>query len=180
MISASRSFTSPFTRLAFAEHGARHGIERVVLHAHEGAAQQIDAVEHDSSGNRRLAAAEVTLRLANAQRAGVATEIEGMTDARSDALQHRQIEVDDVPAGDHIRIERADALAERLEGGVFVRRRRSHLGHRTAAAVDDEHFIDSRRVHRDGEQARAFRIGLDVERQHARLDIDVRGPQVPG
>ena len=38
-------------RLAFAEHLARDGIERVVVHAHERAAQQIDAVEHEPSRN---------------------------------------------------------------------------------------------------------------------------------
>ena len=38
-------------RLAFAEHLARHRIERIVLHAHERAAQQIDAIEHHATGN---------------------------------------------------------------------------------------------------------------------------------
>ena len=42
-----RSRTSPVDRLAFAEHLARDGVERVVVHAHERAAQQVDAVEHE-------------------------------------------------------------------------------------------------------------------------------------
>ncbi len=37
-------------RLSFAEHLARDGIERIVVHAHERAAQQVDAVEHQRPG----------------------------------------------------------------------------------------------------------------------------------
>ncbi len=36
-------------RFAFAKHLASNGVERVVVHAHERAAHQIDAVEHEPS-----------------------------------------------------------------------------------------------------------------------------------
>jgi hypothetical protein len=39
--------------------------------------------------------------------------------------------------------------------------------------VDDQDFIEPRRVHRDREQALAFGVGFDVERQHARRDCHV-------
>ena len=60
--------------LALAEHFARHGIERVLVHAHERASQQVDAIEHQAAGNRGLAAAEIALRLAQEEGAGFAPE----------------------------------------------------------------------------------------------------------
>ena len=96
-----------------------------------------------------------------------------MAQAQRDSLQHRQVEIDRVPAGEHVGIELADALAECVERRVLVGAARGLLRHRPLAAVDDQHFIESRRVHRDREQALAFRVGLDVERQHARLDLHV-------
>ena len=91
--------------LAFAEHLARHGVERVIVHADEGTAQQIDAVEHQTAGDARLTAAEIALGFADANRAGVAAEHEWMAHARRDLLQHGQIEIDDVPARQHVGIE---------------------------------------------------------------------------
>jgi hypothetical protein len=90
--------------LAFAQHLPRHGVERVVVHPHEGAAQEIDAVEDETAGNRGLAAAEVAFCLAEADRAGVAPEIEWMPRARGDSCKNREVEVDDVPAGQYVGI----------------------------------------------------------------------------
>ncbi len=42
-------------RLALAQHRARDRVEPVVVHAHEGAAQELDAVEHHAPGHARLA-----------------------------------------------------------------------------------------------------------------------------
>ena len=98
--------------LAFAQHLPRHGVERVVVHPHEGAAQQVDAVEDETAGNRGLAAAEIAFGLAQAHRAGVAAEIEWMPHARGDSCKNRQVEVDDVPAGQYVRIAGSDAIAE--------------------------------------------------------------------
>ena len=69
-----------------------------------------------------------------------------MPDARRDPLQHGQVEVDRVPAGDHVGVERRDALAERVER----RCSRSRSAWRVPASarspvVDDQHFVDARR-----------------------------------
>ena len=55
-----------FDGLAFSEHAACHGIERIVLHAHKGAAQEIDPIQHDAAGYGGLPAPEVALGLADA------------------------------------------------------------------------------------------------------------------
>src|SRR6185503_1855515 len=83
---------------AFAQYFAGDGIERVVVHADEGAAQQIDAVQHQPAGNRSLPAAKVAFGLAQAHRRGVAAELQRMSQAEGDLLQHGEIEVDRVPA----------------------------------------------------------------------------------
>ena len=108
--------------------------------------------------------------------AGIATQIERMTRARRDALEDREIEVDRVPAREHVRIECEDAIAEGMQRLALVGTTHGLLGHVAAAAVDDQHFIDVRCVHRNRQQPLALRIGLDVERQHPRLDLDLRGP----
>src|SRR5262249_41721629 len=98
--------------LALAEHATRDGIERIVLHAHESTAQQIDAIEHNAARHRRLPAAEITFRLAKTNGAGIAPDLERMPRSRRDALEHREVEVDGVPARDDVGIELAYALAE--------------------------------------------------------------------
>ena len=93
--------------------------------------------------------------------------------ARRDPLEHAQIEVDDVPAGEHVGIERSDARGEGLERGALGRAAAGALGHRPVAAVDDEHLVDAGREQRNRQQPLALGIRLDVEGQHARLDRDV-------
>ena len=73
-------------RFAFAEHLAGDGIERVVVHPDERAAQQVDAVEHEPSRQVRLAAAEIAFGLAKLHGACVAAELERMPNARRDSL----------------------------------------------------------------------------------------------
>ena len=88
--------------LAFAEHFTCNRVERIIVHAHERAPQEVDAVEHDAAGDRRLAAAEVALGLAEPQRAVVAAKAQRVAEARRDPLQDGEIEVDRVPAGQYV------------------------------------------------------------------------------
>ncbi len=163
--------------LTFPQHLARDRIERIVVHPYERAAKKIDAVEHQAAGHARLTASEIAFRLAQAQCARVASELKRMIEARCDPLQHREIEVDRVPPRDHIRVIRADALAECIERRPFVCARARALGHRASAAVHDEHLIDLGRVHRDREQALALGVRLDVESERARIELDLCRPQ---
>jgi hypothetical protein len=98
-----------------------------------------------------------------------------MSQAQGDLLQHREIEVDRIPAGDHVDVQLADASAERVECRVLVDAADCLFRHRTLAAVDDQYFIEPRRVQRNREQSLALRIRLDIERQHARSDRHVSG-----
>ena len=101
--------------LAFAENFARHGIERVIVHAYERAAQQIDAVENQTARNVRLTAAEIAVGFADTNRTRVPAQRERMTHARGDALQYREIEVDDVPARQDVGIEEPNAIAKCIQ-----------------------------------------------------------------
>ena len=107
----------------------------------------------------RLAAAEVAFGLAQPHGARVAAELERMPDARRDALQHRQVEVDRVPARQHVGIERADALAEERRAPPSRRRSataRSGIG--AVRRVDDQHFVDAR-AHRARSRAALRPVG---------------------
>ena len=132
--------------LAFAEHLTPHRIERIVIHADEGTAQQIDSIEHDAPRDARLAAAKVAFGLADARRAGIPAQQERMPAALGDTLQDRQVEIDDVPARQDIGIEPLDALAEGIQRGKFIGAARGTLGHGPLAAIDDQHLVDVWRV----------------------------------
>src|ERR1700722_1999574 len=94
--------------LALAEYLSGHGVEGIIIHPYEGAPQQVDAVEYEAAGNRGLPAAKITLRLAQAHGAGVAPEPERMAQTGRDFFQHREVEVDDIPARQHVGINRRD------------------------------------------------------------------------
>src|SRR6185312_9285960 len=113
--------------------------ERVVLHAHECPTQQIDPVEHDATGNEGLAAAEIAFGLAQAHCAGLPTEIERLAQSRGDPLERSEIEIDDIPSAKHVGVERCKALAECAKRCKLARTSRRALGHRSLAAVDDQH-----------------------------------------
>ena len=107
-------------RLALAQHRPRDRVEPVVLHADEGAAQQPDAVEHHPPRDRRLLLAARSAICPQAQAARPASELQGDADAPGDAQQHRQVEVDHVPAGEDVRIRGAHAPA-RTPGAARAR-----------------------------------------------------------
>ena len=157
--------------LAFPEHFARHGIERIIVHADECTAQQVDAVEHETPRDARLAAAEIAFGLADAHGPLVSAELERVAHAGRDPLEHGEIEIDEIPAGEHVRIERSNSRGERLERGGLGRAALGALGHRPVAAVDDEHLIAAQAEQRYRQQTLALRIRLDVEGQHARRDL---------
>ena len=125
---------------------------------------------------RGLAAAEIAFCLAQPDRSCVTAEVERMPHAGCDARKSRQVEVDDVPAGQDVWIEGSDAIAECGQRGELGLAAYRLFGHLALAVVDDQHFVDLLSIHRDREEA-SVTIGLDVERQHAWFDRDVRGTQ---
>jgi hypothetical protein len=167
----------PGNGLSLAENLARHSVERVIVHAYEGTAQQVDAVEHEAARNARLAAAEIAFGFADANAPYVPAQRKEMAHALSNALQYRQVEIDDVPTRQHIRIKASNPVTECLQGRIFMGAANRLIGHCAVAAVDDEYFIDAGRIHRDRQQTRRCAVGFDVERQHARLDFHIGRPQ---
>ncbi len=133
-----------FDGFAFSEHAACHGIERIVFHAHEGTAKQIYPIQHDAPRYGGLPATEVPLGLAQPDGPGIATQIEWMARACRDALEDCEIEVDRVPAGQHVRIERQDSIAECLQRLTFIGTAHGLVGHVAGTAIDDEHLVDVR------------------------------------
>src|SRR5258708_30035787 len=105
----------PGNGLALAENLARNRVERVVVHAYEGAAQQVDAVEHEAARNAGLAAAKIAFGFADANAPYVPAQRKGMAHALRNALQYRQIEIDDVPTRQDIGIEASNPVAERFQ-----------------------------------------------------------------
>ena len=112
---------------------------------------------------------------AEAQAAGSAAELQRDVQALGDAGQHGEVEVDDVPAREHVGIQLAHAPREAgqqlplrterarlLRTGPALRRQEQHLGR--AAAVEPDREEPPRR-----------RIGLDVEREDSQARRPVRG-----
>ena len=124
-----------------------------------------------------MSAPEVTFGFAQLQRGRIATQLQGMVQARGDPLQHAQIEVDDVPAGQYVGVERGNARTKAIQCRLFIGAADRVRRHGTIAAVDDHYLVRIEAIEGDGEQALRFRIGLDVECQHARRDVHMRGFQ---
>ena len=89
--------------------------------------------------------------------------------ARRDPLDHAQVEVDDVPARDHVGVEGTEALRKEIEGGELGRAAGGALRHGAVGAVDDEHLVDTGGKERNGQESFALGIRFDVEGEHARL-----------
>jgi hypothetical protein len=101
-----------------------------------------------------------------------------MLQACSNTLQDAQVEVDYVPAGQYVGIELGDARAEAIQCGPFVGEADGVFRHGAPAAIDNQHFIDAGAIQRDGEQPLRLGIGLDIEREHARVDLNASGSKL--
>ena len=140
---------APASGLALAQHRARDGVERVVVHADEGAAQELDAVEHDAAGHAGLARAARRPAGAQAQRrpgrgrapaARAAASARRASTARSKSTTFQPVST----SGSSSRTRRANAgqqlplgrerRARPPDSVQPVRRQQQHLG--DAAAVE--------------------------------------------
>ena len=111
----------PGQELAFAQDLARDRVQAVVLHAHEGAAQEEDAVEDDAARHAcpaRPAGREVG---AQAQRPRASAELQGHAMPRGEPREDGQVEIDHVPAGEDVWVQLANAPAEGNEQLLLAR-----------------------------------------------------------
>ena len=120
-----------FQRFAFAEHFARNGVERIVVEAHERAADQIDAVEHETAREysrcRCRSSRARAARAARPHRGRVRTD--AARAARFCASTDRSKSTTFQP-GQHIGVEFDHAFAERIDRRAFVDARDRFLRHR--------------------------------------------------
>ncbi len=164
-------------RFPLAEDLTRDGVERILIHAHESSAQQVDAIQHQTAGNRSLAAAKITLRLAQADRTRLSPQGKRVVQARGDSLQDGQVEIDYIPTHQHIGIEFPHAGTEEIQCGALICAARGTLRHGAIAAIDDQNFVNARSVQGNRQQTVALAVRLNIERQHTRLDIDFGRPE---
>src|SRR3984893_6264156 len=133
-------------RLSLAEYLARHGVERILVHAYEGSPQQVDAVQRQTAGNESLAAAKIALCLTQTNRTRLSPQGKRMIQPRGNPLQYRQIEIDYIPAHQHVGVEFLHASAECIQYGAFIRAARGTLRHGAIAAIDDQNLVDTRSI----------------------------------
>ena len=89
-----------------------------------------------------------------------------------------KLEVDYVPTGQYVGIELGDARTEAIQCSPFIGQSDGVFRHDPRAAVDDQHFIDTGAIQRDGEQPLDLGIGLDIEREHVRFDLNASGSKL--
>ena len=95
-----------------------------------------------------------------------------------DTRQYGQVEVDDVPPGQHIRIQLPDPPAEPVERRSLAGAGNGPLRHGPAFGIDYENLVSAASENRDGQQALGLPVGFDVERQHTGRKVHRRGFQV--
>ena len=150
------------------------GLQPIVLQA-DRVAYQRDAVEHHAAGDIGATIAREVRVLAKPDPARNASEFALDAESLAAARQHLQVEVDHVPADEHVGVECADPGDERLEQGslVGVRMHRSTLGCRAREQVCFlVSVVRDERCARD--RARVGR-GFEVERYDREIDVDFVG-----
>ena len=152
--------------LALAEHGARHRVEAVVVHPDEGAAQEEDAVEDDASGNRRLPRAARPDLSPEAEGPGPPAQLERHAVPEGEPIEHGQVEIHHVPAGEHVGVQLAHAGAEGRQQVPLGREGACPVRAPAARRRQQEHLRGAAPVKADGEKAARRGIGLDVEREN--------------
>jgi hypothetical protein len=173
--------------LAAAEDGLRRGVEPVVVELDEGAAEEREPVQHLPAGqdDARIAReAEVAPDLRFLLRP---PEGETRVGAPRDPLEDRDVEVADVPAGQDVRVGRAEMVQEALETRPLVGDQDAggavgKTGQRPRrAATDQPDPVAAVAGRRDRVEGSPVQARLDVERQdpEPRHEVGRRQARVP-
>src|SRR5262249_14810626 len=110
----------------------------------------------------------------DARRPGRPPGLERDAEPARDAREDREIEVDDVPAGQDVGIDLAHPAAEPAQELSLVRERDSRLGTGRSWGCEEKDFGDAAAIERHGEQAARRRVGLDIERENRKPRRPVR------
>ena len=106
--------------LAAAQHGAGHGVQAKIVVFLQGGAHQVQGVENLAAIDHHAAAAPHLAFLKPGTVVGAAQIVRQIV-SRAALLEHHQIEVDQVPAGEHVGVDQAHARGQGLEQARFVR-----------------------------------------------------------
>ena len=165
-------------RLALAQHRARDGVEAVVVHAHEGAAQQADPVEHDAAGHARLARVARAGHRAQRERSGPRPSASGTRSARairSSTARSKSITFQPVSTSGSSSRTRAQKART---SSPWVAKGRASVRAVPAGRSEQQDLRGPAAVEADREQAAGRGIGLDVEREHAQARRPVGGSEL--
>ena len=69
-----------------------------------------------------------------------------MVQAFGNPLQHAQVEVDDIPAREHIGIDLLHPGAEEVQCGALIQTTKCALRHGASAAIDDQYLVDAQTI----------------------------------
>ena len=154
-------------------------MQAVVLEALQGGPHQVHGVEDLAAVHDDSAAAPDIALLVPRLVAGAA-QVEGHAVGPAQLLEHGEVEVDEVPAGEHVRVQLADPLQEGGEqvglGGVAA-----HLGGVAGGGlpgqVDLLHLLPFAAPGHQGagQQPGGVGRGLDVEGQQPQVRLPVAG-----
>ena len=97
-----------------------------------------------------------------------------MLHAGSDTRHDAQVEVDDVPSREDVRVDLGHAAAKCRQRRSFVDTRDRVFGHLAAAGIDDVDLVEVAAVQRNRQQSACLGIGLYIERQDPGLDLYFR------
>ena len=170
-----RVSAGPMQELAFAEHRARHEVQVVLVEVQERATHEVQPVQHHTTGNVRAHGREAIPRRVHAQCAGPTAELQHHAAALRHRQQEAQIEVDDVPARKHVRIELHDSLGEGSQQRALAPKAARIRGQGRLAWRDQQHLRRAQAKERDREERLGTGIGLDVERENGQRRRPVRG-----
>ncbi len=146
------------------------------MHQDERAAQKRDAVEHHAAGDHRLRGRPGGTGVADAHVATAAPEAQAEAEIPRQALEHPQIEIDHVPAGENIRIELPHPFTEKGQETALGGERLGSRHRWIALGTEEEHLGDAATVERDREQTARLGICFDVEREQLQATVRRLGP----
>ena len=143
--------------LAAAEQLLRDRAEAIVVEA-QSVAHERETVEHDTSGHDRARLARESELLLEQHLARDTAELERHAQRPAALRPEPQVEVDDVPARDHVGVDLADPPRGRCE-------QRALVGVRDRAVADQ----------RDRPDLACARLGLEVDRDDAQRGVHLGG-----
>ena len=117
------------------------------LTAYIASVKDTRAIERWMAGSEPYKGVDERLRFAY-RLAKMISDHEGqrVVQACSDSLQNGQIEIDYIPAHQHVGVEFLHASAECIQYGAFIRAARGTLRHGATGAIDDQNLVDTRGI----------------------------------